>query len=202
MKQIAFFGSIGVGKTTAGTVISEKYSNVQFLQEDLAENPFLPSFYRDMKTWGFHSSIAMLTLMSSYYQKIDESKDIIILDNGVEELIAYTHLECDLGILSEDDYFVYKRLYDNLVKLLPKVDLYVYFVCDEDEALKRIKQRARDFEINLDLGFLSKLNEKYREFVATLPSDKVLILDTTNGYSIDKLVVEVEEKIQCKFIKK
>ena len=199
MKQVAFFGSIAVGKTTAGNKACELYQNVQFLAEDLSENPFLPDFYVDMKKWGFHSSVAMLALMSSYYQKMDLSKDVIILDNGVQELIAYTMLECDMDILSKEEFFVYKKLYDNIVGLLPKIDLFVYFICDEKEALRRIGQRGRSFETDLDLTFLSKLNQKYRDFVATLPKEKVIVVDTTNNYDLAELMRQIGNKINYEF---
>lgn len=199
MKQVAFFGSIGVGKTTAGNKACELYQNVQFLAEDLSENPFLPDFYVDMKKWGFHSSVAMLALMSSYYQKMDLSKDVIILDNGVQELIAYTMLECDMDILSKEEFFVYKKLYDNIVGLLPEIDLFVYFICDEKEALRRIGQRGRPFETDLDLTFLSKLNQKYRDFVATLPKEKVIVVDTTNNYDLAELMRQIGNKINYEF---
>lgn len=202
MKIISFFGSIGVGKTTAGTNIEKLYKNVQFIPEDLSENPFLPSFYDDMKEWGFHSSIAMLSLMSSYYQKIDKTKDIVIMDNGVEELIAYTMLECDMGVLSKDEYAIYKKLYDNIINLMPKTDLYVYIICDEEEALRRINSRGRKFEDDLEIDFLEKLNQKYRDYVSTIPQDKLLILDTTNNYSLDDFVEMISEKLNYKIAKK
>lgn len=201
MKQVVFYGSIGVGKTTTGNKLEEMYENVGFLKEDLSENPFLPNFYADMRKWGFHSSIAMLGLMSSYYKKFDFSKDVMILDNGVEELIAYTMLECDLGILNEDEFFVYKKLYDNITELLPSVDLYVYFICDINVALERIKNRNRDYEQEIDIEFLTKLNTKYEIFTNTLPSDKLVVINTTNGLNYDELVSIIEKKLSIKFKK-
>lgn len=202
MKQVVFYGSIGVGKTTTGNRLDQDYGNISFLKEDLSENPFLSNFYSDMKKWGFHSSIAMLGLMSSYYHKFDYSKDIMILDNGVEELIAYTMLECDMGILDNDEFFVYKKLYDNIVGLLPEVDLYVYFICDPIVALERIKSRNRDFEQNLDLDFIKSLNEKYTIFTNSINKEKLLIIDTTNGLDYFNLVSLLEERLNVKLIKK
>jgi deoxyadenosine/deoxycytidine kinase len=199
MKQIAFFGNIGAGKTSFGKKLSEIYKNVQFIEEDVNENPFLPLFYDDMKKWGFHSSIAMLGLMSSYYKKIDNKKDIIILDQGVEELIAYTNLEYEMGILTKDEYNTYKKLYDNICHNISKIDLYVYFKCDLSVELDRIKNRGRVFEQNLDLDFLYKLQLKYDEYVATLPKDKLIIIDTTNNIDFNKTIQILEEKLKIKF---
>ena len=199
MKQIVFFGNIGAGKTTCGELIDKRYKNVQFIEEDVSENPFLPMFYNDMKKWGFHSSISMLALMSSYYEKIDKSKEIVILDQGVEELIAYTWLECDLGILSLEEYATYKKIYNNICNLLPEVTLYVYFKCELSEELRRIKERGRKFEQSIDYEFIYKLSLKYEEFVKSLPQDKVIVLDTTNGYDLLEFIQKIEEKINIKF---
>ena len=199
MKQIVFFGNIGVGKTTCGKLIEDKYSNVDFIEEDLSENPFLPLFYNDMKKWGFHSSISMLGLMSSYYEKIDKSKEIVILDQGVEELIAFTWLERDLNILTPDEYDTYKKIYDNICALLPEVSLYVYFKCDLEEEFRRIKSRGRDFEQTLDFDFLYKLSLKYEEYVNSIPQDKLLVIDTTNNYNLLDVVGKIEETINVKF---
>ena len=199
MKQIVFFGNIGVGKTTCGKLIKNNYCNVDFIEEDLSENPFLPSFYNDMKKWGFHSSISMLGLMSSYYEKIDNSKEIVILDQGVEELIAFTWLERDMNILTLDEYNTYKKIYDNICSLLPEVSLYVYFKCDLEEEFRRIKSRGRDFEQTLDFKFLCDLNLKYEEYVSSIPQDKLLIIDTTNGYNLLDVISQIEEKINVKF---
>ena len=94
---------------------------------------------------------------------------------------------------------MYKKLYDNIVGLLPKIDLFVYFICDEKEALRRIGQRGRSFETDLDLTFLSKLNQKYRDFVATLPKEKVIVVDTTNNYDLAELMRQIGNKINYEF---
>ena len=199
MKQIVFFGNIGVGKTTCGRLIGKSYSNVMFIEEDLSENPFISLFYNDMKKWGFHSSISMLGLMSSYYEKIDSNKEIVILDQGVEELIAFTWLERDMNILTLDEYNTYKKIYDNICSLLPEVSLYVYFKCDLKEEFRRIKSRGRNFEQTLDFDFLYNLNLKYEEYVNSISQDKLLIVDTTNGYNLSEVIKQIEEKINVKF---
>ena len=187
MKIISFFGSIAVGKTTAGRKLSEVYNNVQFLEEELNYNPFLEKFYLDMKRWGFHSSISMLSLMMSYYTKFQDDKEIYILDNGVEELIAYTNLEYEYGILSDDEYKEYKKMYENVIKICPKTDLYVYFKCDIDIQIERMKKRNRNFEQTVDKQFLIDLNKKYEEYVSSIPQDKLIVIETNEQIDIKQL---------------
>lgn len=187
MKIVSFFGSIAVGKTTLGRKISSKYSNVQFLEEELGYNPFIEKFYDDMKRWGFHSSIVMLSLMLSYYSKFEKSKEIYILDNGVEELIAYTNLEYDYNILTEEEYKEYKKLYNNVINVIPKTDIYIYFKCDIDVQLERIKQRNRSFEQNVDKEFLTHLNAKYEEYVSSIPKEKLIVIDSNQEINEDEI---------------
>lgn len=198
-KLIIFFGSIGVGKTTLGIQMEKTFKNVKFIMEDLNENPFIDCFYKDMKKWGFHSSVAMLGMMSSFPQKLDKTKNITILDNGIEELIAYTNLEYEKYIITDQEFSVYKKIYDNFVKLLPKPDLYVYLCCDTKLSLQRIRKRNRLFEQELDLNFINDLNRHYKEFIKTIPSENLLVVDTTNYVDPIELANLISNRVQCKF---
>lgn len=195
-KYIAFFGGIGVGKTTTGKKLSEKYENIIFLEENVSENPFIDLFYNDMKSYGFQSSIAMLNVMADYYDRVDESKEIIILDQGIDELICYTNLELEMGILSDKEYYTYLKLYNRLRRLLPQTNLYVYFYCEPDVALERIKMRGRKEEENIKIDFLINLNKKYEEWVEQIPIDKVLRIDTTKGVEIEEVLYKINQKLK------
>ena len=76
----------------------------------------------------------------------------------------------------------------------------MYFKCEEEEALRRIKKRNREFEMDLDLNFLKRLNHKYEDFAKTLPNEKLLIIDTTNNYSLDELIKEISKRINVSFV--
>ena len=194
MKYVMFFGSIGVGKTTTGEKIAEKL-NASFIPEDLSNNKFLSKFYADMKGYAFKSTVEMLSLMANNYQKIDKTKDLAILDNGVEELICYNRFMLSNGILAKDEFDVYFSLYKVLVKLLPKTDLYVYFKCSIEMQLKRINARNRHFESGIDKEFLQKLNAEYDKFLDTLPQEKLIVIDTENGVDIDDLTQKIMAKL-------
>lgn len=195
-KYIAFFGSIGVGKTTTGKELSKRYENIIFLEENVSENPFIELFYNDMESYGFQSSIAMLNVMADYYDRVDESKEIIILDQGIDELICYTNLELEMGVLSDKEYYTYLKLYNRLRRLLPQTSLYVYFYCKPDVALERIKMRGRKEEENIKIDFLINLNKKYKEWIEQIPIDKVLCIDTTNDIGIEEVFYKINQKLK------
>ena len=59
-KFIVVAGNIGVGKSTLVGMLSE-HMGWQPFYEPVTDNPYLADFYKDMKTWGFHSQIYFLT---------------------------------------------------------------------------------------------------------------------------------------------
>lgn len=186
-KYISFFGSIGVGKTTTGMNIESILETSIFISENIEENIYLDNFYYDMKQWGFLSTLEMLILMSNQLDRIPPDKNIVILDNGIAELICYATLEYQMGILSKEQFYTYQRLYQKFLQLTPTMNLYVFFYCDLLVQKERIRKRGRSCEATIDDCFLIALNREYLNWVQTLPSNKLLFIDTTNGINLYKL---------------
>lgn len=195
MKYIALFGSIGVGKTTLGTKLEELYENFKFVPEVLTDNIYLSNFYSDMKKYAFKSSVEMLYLMASKYTSNYAKDDIIIFDNGLEELICYNNFMLNEGILDNDEYNLYKKLYDTFIKLIPKTELFIYAHCDINTQLERIKLRNRDYEKYIDYNFLTKLNNEYNKYVDKIDKDKLIIIDTNKEINYDELIKSILAKI-------
>lgn len=186
MKHIALFGSIGVGKTTIGIELEKKYKDIAFVRENLENNIYLPLFYNDMKKYAFKSTIEMLTLMVSNQMKhID--KEYIIYDNGIEEMICYNRYLSKEGYLDQNEFIVYQNLYNTFLKLLPKIDIYIYAYCDVKEQLNRILKRGRPYEKTINEEFLIKLNGEYEKYIKTLPKDKLLIINTNKKIDLEYL---------------
>ena len=59
-KFIAIAGNVGVGKSTLTGMIAERLGWEPFY-EAVDDNPYLPDFYRDMRSWSFHSQIFFLS---------------------------------------------------------------------------------------------------------------------------------------------
>lgn len=191
MKYIMIFGSIGVGKTTIGKILENSIKEMSFVPEKLENNIYLERFYKNMKKYAFKSTIEMLSLMANSYDD-KNSKELLLIDNGLEELICYNRYMLKEGLLDNDEFNVYLKAYNAYLKLLPKTDLYIYCFTDINTQLARIKERGRNFESSIDKDLLCKLNSEYEKFVQELPSDLVMYVDTTN--TID--VSAIEERIK------
>ena len=186
---VSFFGSIGTGKTTAGKTVADLFPQIGFVPESLGDNPYLSRFYDDMHQWGFLSSLEMLAGMACQFQQSD--REIVILDNGVRELICFTRVERKLGILSSDEYSTYKKLYHAFLESTPEIDLYVYFSCNIHTQLERIRKRGRTFEQQLSEEFLAALNQEYKDYLESLPAEKLLRIDTDKPLDYEMLGADI-----------
>lgn len=195
-KYVSFFGSIAVGKTTAGKEIEKRDEDFQFIEEDLSDNPYIEKAYEELQScWGFLSSLEMLRMMSYQFEKVSPSSKIVVLDNGIQELLCYARLQKKLGIISGDQFSTLERLNRRFLELTPEVSLFVYFYCSEDIQFKRISSRGRDFEQDIDENFIGSLNLEYEKYVASLPQDKVLKICTDEFSDYSELAKLIKEKL-------
>lgn len=73
MLHIAVSGNIGSGKTTL-TELLAKQLNLNAIYENIDNNPYIISFYNDMKRWSFNLQIYFLC--SRFKQTMEIQKPI------------------------------------------------------------------------------------------------------------------------------
>ena len=62
-------GNIGSGKTSLTERIGERLG-WRTAYESVADNPYLPDFYKDMKTWSFHLQVFFLGHRAKQHQEM------------------------------------------------------------------------------------------------------------------------------------
>jgi deoxyadenosine/deoxycytidine kinase len=176
---IAIAGNIGVGKSTLTRLVSQRMSWEPFY-EAVSENPYLADFYQDMGRYAFHSQIFFLSRRLRHHRRLLDFPGSVVQDRSVYEdaeiFARALHLQ---GHIAERDYVTYRELYEVLVEFLPPPDLVVYLRASVPTLLKRIQQRGRAFEQNMDPVYLAQLNELYEGWlenfaqcpVLTIPAD-------------------------------
>ncbi len=201
---IAVAGNIGVGKSTLVTLLCQKLDWQPFY-EPVTENPYLVDFYRDMRSWAFHSQIFFLTHRLRIHHLLLQHPGSAIQDRSVYEDAEV--FACNLyrqGLISERDYGSYQELYQVLVNFLPPPDLVVYLRASVATLSNRIQHRGRDYERTITAGYLEQLNGIYEEWIArfslcpvlTVPADD---LDYVSHSShLDLIVSKIEDKLMGK----
>jgi len=82
--------------------------------------------------------------------------------------------------LQEDEYKLYRQLFNIIYGSLPKPDLYVYLHKDVDNLLKNIKLRGRDYEQSITADYLKSIENGYFTFFKQQKNLRILVIDTNS----------------------
>src|SRR4030042_4467619 len=122
-------GILGVGKTTVAKLLTERLGT-QILEENFAENQFLPRFYQDMRRWAFHSqTFFLLEKVKQTFQskKILASGQSVVQDTPIiQDVQSYAKAQYILGNMDEAEFNLYTKTYSLFVKRLPQPNLIIY----------------------------------------------------------------------------
>ena len=82
--------------------------------------------------------------------------------------------------LAEDEYRLYRNLFDIIYKEMPKPDLYVYLYQNSERLLQNIKKRGRTYEQEISASYLDKINSGYLDYIKSQSDLNVLIIDVSD----------------------
>ncbi len=174
---IAFEGNIGAGKTTLATKIAEDF-NAKTVLERFADNPFLPKFYEDQNRYAFPLEMSFLAdrykQLSDDLAQFDLFKDFIVADYHIFKSLIFAKIT-----LAEDEYRLYRTLFDIVYREMPKPDLYVYLYQNSERLLQNIKKRGRSYEQKIPASYLDKINNGYLDYIKSQTDLNVLIIDVS-----------------------
>jgi deoxyadenosine/deoxycytidine kinase len=178
MQFLVIEGNIGAGKTTMANKLANEY-NAKLIVEQFADNPFLPKFYKNQDRYSFPLELSFL---ADRYNQI--KNEVFNLDLFHSFLIAdYYFAKSAIfaqNTLKEDEYRLFRQIFDIVFESMPKPDLYVYLHADTEQLLRNIKKRGRDYEQEITPGYLEKIKNGYFHFFKQITSFPILIVDVNN----------------------
>jgi len=175
---IVIEGNIGAGKTTLVKKLGEEIK-ARIILERFAENPFLPKFYLEPDRFSFPVELSFLA--DRYHQLKEElsNRDIfssvILADYYFSKSLIFASIT-----LKDDEYMLYRQLYNIIHQHLPVPDLYVYLHLPVEKLLSNIKKRGRNYESTIEESYLLKLQNGYFEYMKTKSDMRILIIDGSN----------------------
>ena len=180
IKHVAVAGNIGAGKTTLCTQLG-KYFNWEVHYEDASTNPYLSDFYDDMQRWSFNLQIYFLNSRYKQILEIQSGDRTIIQDRTIyEDANIFAPNLHEMGLMSKRDIDNYLDLFETMSSQVNPPDLLIYLQSSISTLVSHIQSRGRDYEGNMSLDYLKRLNEKYENWISNYTEGKLLIINVDN----------------------
>jgi len=199
--HLAIAGNIGSGKTTLTRLLAKQMKWEPYY-ESVDDNPYLDSFYDDMKRWSFNLQVYFLNSRFRQVVDIRKSDKTIIQDRTIyEDAYIFAPNLQQMNLMTTRDFDNYMSLFELMSSFIEAPDLLIYLRADVSTLVSQIAKRGRDYEETIRIDYLKKLNERYEEWIEGYDKGKLLIIDVNNidftnnpedlGTVIDKINAEI-----------
>lgn len=184
--HIAIAGNIGSGKTTLTKLLAKHYG-YRPMYESTDNNPYLSSFYEDMRRWSFNLQIYFMHTRFKQLLDIKKSGANIIQDRTLyEDAYIFAPNLHAMGLLNSRDYDNYLALFELLSSFIEAPDLLIYLRGDVPSLVSQIQRRGREYENSIRLDYLTSLNQRYEKWIESYDKGKLLIIDIEELNFADK----------------
>jgi deoxyadenosine/deoxycytidine kinase len=176
-RYIVTEGPIGVGKTSLTSLLAGELG-ARLVLEQAEDNPFLSDFYRDSARYRFQTQ--MFFLLSRYQQQEEMVQpDLFTRITISDYLFAKDRIFAYLN-LNDQELSLYEQIYKMLEPKIVRPDLVIFLQADTDTLLKRIKQRGRSFEKEINPEYIAQVNEAYNHYFFRYSETPLLVINTSD----------------------
>lgn len=177
-KYVTVAGNIGAGKS-ALTEILARYFRWEAVYERVDDNPYLADFYEDMRRWSFHLQVFFLSSRFAHQMAIEHAPNSIVQDRSIyEDAEIFARNLHEMGLMDGRDFENYQALFALMTSYLKPPDLLVYLRATVPTLVRQIQVRGRDFETNIRIDYLERLNYHYEKWIEGYMLGPRLIVDT------------------------
>jgi deoxyadenosine/deoxycytidine kinase len=173
-RYITVEGPIGVGKTTLANKLADAFG-YPVLLEPSSENPFLDRFYRDGRKHALPTQLFFL--LHRARQIADLEQEDLLGPNLVADFLMQKDDLFARMTLDENEYILYRQIYENLELNPPKPELVIYLQAPVGVLLERIRRRGINYEREIDSDYLENLNQSYTEFFHYYDETPLLVVN-------------------------
>ena len=179
-RLVVVAGNIGAGKTSLTERIGSHLGwHTDF--ESVADNPYLPDFYADMRAWSFHLQIYFLANRFKHHKRMTESGESVIQDRSIyEDAEIFARNLHDIAKMDDRDYSNYVSLFQVMTDYLKSPDLMIYLRASIDTLVQQISRRGRSFEQGIQREYLEQLNKHYEDWITNYHRGPLLIIESDN----------------------
>ncbi len=194
---IAIAGNIGSGKTSLTEILAARFGATPHFEN--IENPYINDFYEDMGRWAFNFQVFFLSCRIRQAMEALRSGDDLFQDRTIHEdahiFAANLH---EMGLMSSRDFDTYMNIYGLSEELIRRPDLLIYLRASVPKLVEQIRRRGRSYEQSLDARYLSRLNDKYNNWIERIYPGPVMTIDidTSDFVRDPKIIDDVAARIR------
>ncbi len=106
--------------------------------------------------------------------QLDLFKDFVVADYDIYKSLIFAKVT-----LQQEEYKLYRRLFDLMYKDIKRPELYVFLFQSTEKLIENIKKRGRDYEQTISADYLESIQKGYLDFIKSQPQNKIKIIDIT-----------------------
>ncbi len=171
-------GNIGAGKTTLSSLLSEHYHS-RLVLEAFADNPFLPSFYKNPEQYAFPLELFFMAERYKQWKETLQAPDMFHQITISDYLFTKSLLFARVN-LKEDEYKLYQRLFDIINPQILQPEILIFLNAPIKKLQENIRKRNRGYELGISDEYLQSIQDIYSEYLKQ-HSVKTLMVDTSNA---------------------
>jgi deoxyadenosine/deoxycytidine kinase len=131
-----------------------------------------------MPRWSFQLQIYFLQSRLGQLIEIHKGTETTIQDRTIyEDAHIFAPNLHDMGLMSSRDFANYFSFFETLKAMVQPPDLLIYIQATVPTLVGQIQKRGREYEENIRLDYLKKLNEYYNKWIQTYKEGPLLIIN-------------------------
>ena len=201
IKHIAIAGNIGAGKTTLTKMLAKHFKWEPHF-EDVDHNPYLSDFYEDMQRWSFNLQVYFLNSRLQQLLEIRNGAETVIQDRTIyEDAFIFAPNLHDMGLMTQRDFDNYSKFFSTIQQMVSAPDLLIYLKAGIPKLVDQIQKRGRDYEENIRLEYLKRLNAYYDKWIADYKDGPLLVVEVDhmdfaeNEEDLGEIIAKVDSSL-------
>jgi len=135
-------------------------------------------FYEDMPRWSFNLQIYFLNSRLKQLVEIQKGTETVIQDRTIyEDANIFAPNLHEMGLMSKRDFDNYYHFFQTLKAMVQPPDLLIYLNGSVPTLVGQIQKRGREYEENIRLDYLKRLNEYYNKWIDSYKEGPLLVID-------------------------